>query len=89
MRPKGKTSIKIVTSCEKKNHKSHTFDINSIYKMSVVEMKKLWWMCGKNRKDKIRKCNIREMVNVEPIENELRDNRLRWFDIYVVGQLMW
>ena len=46
-------------------------------------------MYGKNRKDKIRKCNICDMVNVEPIENELRDNRLRWFDIYVVGQLMW
>ena len=45
-------------------------------------------MCGKNRKDKIRKYNIRDMINVEPIENELRDNRLGWFDIYVMGQLM-
>ncbi|KAL7247477.1 hypothetical protein ACSBR2_002399 [Camellia fascicularis] len=48
-------------------------------KMSVAEMRMLRWMCGKTRQDRIRNECIREWVGVAPIEDKLRENRLRWF----------
>ena len=48
-------------------------------KMSVAEMRMLRWMCGKTRKDKIKNANIHDLVGVVPIEDKLRENRLRWF----------
>ena len=50
-----------------------------VQKMSVAEMRMLRWMCGKTRKDKIRNEHIRELVEVAPIQDKLRENRLRWF----------
>ena len=48
-------------------------------KISVAEMRMLRWMCGKTRQDRIRNETVREMVGVVPIEEKLRENRLRWF----------
>ncbi|GMP94361.1 hypothetical protein CsSME_00043841 [Camellia sinensis var. sinensis] len=48
-------------------------------KMSVAEMRMLRWMCGKTKQDRIRNECIREWVGVAPIEDKLRENRLRWF----------
>ncbi|WP_375619007.1 hypothetical protein, partial [Bartonella sp. AC134YNZD] len=48
-------------------------------KMKVAEMRMLRWMCGKTRKDRIRNEKIREMVQVAPIEDKIRENRLIWF----------
>ncbi|KAG5565645.1 hypothetical protein RHGRI_001531 [Rhododendron griersonianum] len=48
-------------------------------KMSVAEMRMLRWICGKTRRDRIRNETVREMVGVAPIEEKLRENRLRWF----------
>ena len=39
----------------------------------------LRWMCGKTRRDRIRNETAREMVGIAPIEEMLRENRLRWF----------
>ena len=39
----------------------------------------LRWICGKTLKDRIRNEHIREMVGVAPIEDKMRENRLRWF----------
>jgi hypothetical protein len=50
-----------------------------VNKISVAEMRMLRWMCGKTRRDRIRNETIREMVGVAPIEEKLRENRLRWF----------
>ena len=36
-------------------------------------------MCGKTRMDKIRNEIIRSLVGVAPIEDKMRENRLRWF----------
>ena len=49
-------------------------------KMSVIEMRMLRWMSGKTRKDRVRNEYIREWVGVVPIEDKLKENRLRWFD---------
>ena len=40
----------------------------------------LRWMCGKIRMDKVRDEDIRNLVGVAPIEDKMRENRLRWFD---------
>ncbi|KAI8568266.1 hypothetical protein RHMOL_Rhmol02G0184700 [Rhododendron molle] len=50
-----------------------------VSKMSVVEMRMLRWMCSKTSRDRIIHETEREMVGVAPIEEKLRENRLRWF----------
>lgn len=47
-----------------------------VYKMSVAEMIMLRWMCINNRKDRIRTEYICEMVDIAPIEDKLRENKL-------------
>ena len=39
----------------------------------------LRWMYGHTRKDKIRNKIIRNKVGVVPIEEKMRETRLRWF----------
>ena len=43
-------------------------------------MRMLRWMCSHIRKDKIRNEVIRNKVRVVPIEEKMRETRLRWFD---------
>uniref|UniRef100_A0A0A9GK67 Uncharacterized protein n=1 Tax=Arundo donax TaxID=35708 RepID=A0A0A9GK67_ARUDO len=50
-----------------------------IQRLSVVEMRILRWMCGYTRKDRVRNDDIRDRVDVAPIEEKLVQHRLRWF----------
>ena len=50
-----------------------------VSKMNVAEMRMLRWMCGKTRRVKVRNERIRKMIEVAPIEEIMRENRLRWF----------
>ena len=45
----------------------------------VVEMRMIRWMCGFTRLDRIRNGVIRSLAEVAPIEEKLRETRLRWF----------
>ena len=40
----------------------------------------LRWMCGKTKMDKVRNEDIRTLVEVAPIKDKMRENRLWWFD---------
>ena len=42
-------------------------------------MRMLRWMCGKTMRDKVRNKQIRKIIEVAPIEEKMRENRLRWF----------
>ena len=50
-----------------------------IQKMSVAEMRMLRCMCRNTRLDRIRNETIRRKVGVAPIEEKMRESRLRWF----------
>ena len=45
----------------------------------VAEMRMIRWMCGYSIRDKIRNKVIRDLVKVAPIEDKMREIRLRWF----------
>jgi len=45
----------------------------------VAEMRMTRCMCGYTRLDKIRNVVIGERVGVTPLEDKLRETRLRWF----------
>ncbi|XP_070031733.1 uncharacterized protein [Nicotiana tomentosiformis] len=47
--------------------------------MKVVEMRMLRWICGHTRLDRIRNEVIRDKVCVAPIDDKMREARLRWF----------
>ncbi|XP_070053973.1 uncharacterized protein [Nicotiana tomentosiformis] len=48
-----------------------------IQKMKVAEMRMLRWMCGNTKMDKIRNEDIREKVGVTPMDDKMREARLR------------
>ena len=50
-----------------------------VNKMAVAEMRMVRWMCGYTRKDRIRNDFIREKLGIAPIEDKMRESRLRWF----------
>jgi len=42
-------------------------------------MRTIRWLCGFTRMDRIRNGVIRDLAKVAPIEEKLRETRLRWF----------
>ena len=47
--------------------------------MSVAEIRMFRWMCDKTRRDKVRNEYILTKIGVALIEENMRENRLRWF----------
>jgi len=50
-----------------------------VQRLMVAEMRMIRWMCGYTRLDKIRNVEIRERVGIAPLEDKMREIRLRWF----------
>ncbi|KAI0497209.1 hypothetical protein KFK09_020431 [Dendrobium nobile] len=48
-------------------------------KLSVAEMRMLRWMSDFTLRDRIRNEHIRGKVRVAPVEDKIRESRLRWF----------
>ncbi|XP_071722141.1 uncharacterized protein [Rutidosis leptorrhynchoides] len=49
------------------------------HKIKVEEMRMLRWMSGLTLKDKVRNETKRSDLNVAPIDEKIREGRLRWF----------
>ena len=47
--------------------------------MRVAEIRMVRWMYGFTRRDRIRNGVIRDLVKVAPIDEKMRESRLRWF----------
>ena len=50
-----------------------------VQRLMVAEMRMVRWMCGFTRLDGIRNVVIRNLAGVAPIEEKMRESRLRWF----------
>jgi hypothetical protein len=48
-----------------------------VQQLSVTEMRMLRWICGNIRRDRIRNDDIRERLEVSPVEEKLVQHRLR------------
>ena len=48
-------------------------------RMTVAEKRMLHWMCGHTRLDRIRSAVIRDKIGVTPIEDKMRETRLKCF----------
>ena len=48
-------------------------------RLRVAEMRMVRWMCDFTRRDRIRNGVIRDLVKVAPIDEKMRESRLRWF----------
>ena len=60
--------------------------IRHVQQLSVAEIRMLRWICGHTRMDRVRNDDIRDCLEVRdrlevaPIEEKLVQHRLRWFD---------
>ncbi|XP_070002811.1 uncharacterized protein [Nicotiana sylvestris] len=50
-----------------------------VEKMKMAEMRMLRWMCRRTMLDKVRNEVIRDKVDMAPVEDKMREARLRWF----------
>ena len=50
---------------------------NQVQKPMIAEMRMIQWMCGFTRLDRIQNEVIKEKVGVAPIEEKLKETRLR------------
>ncbi|VFQ59767.1 unnamed protein product [Cuscuta campestris] len=50
-----------------------------VRRLHAAEMRMLRWMCGKTRLDRISNEVIQRQVGMAPVEDKLREARLRWF----------
>ena len=53
--------------------------IRHVQQLSVAEMRKLRWICGHTRIDRVRNDDMRDRLEVAPIEEKLVQHWLRWF----------
>ena len=53
-----------------------------VTEMSVAEMRMLRWICVKTRNHIIRNASISGIIEFAPIEDKLRDIRLKWFGVW-------
>ena len=51
--------------------------IQHVRQLSVVEMRMLRWICDHTRMDRVRNDDIRDRLDVAPIEEKLIQHRLR------------
>jgi len=50
-----------------------------VQRLMVTDMRMIRWICGYSRLDRTRNVVFRKRVSVAPIEDKMRETRLRWF----------
>ena len=79
VRLKGKVYHTVVRPAILYGSKCWPIKKTQVQRLMVSEMRMIRWMCGYMRMDRIRNEVIRDLVNVAPIEDKMRETRLRWF----------
>ena len=54
--------------------------IRHVQQLSIAEIRMLRWIYGHTRMDRVRNDDIRDRLEVAPIEEKFVQHRLRWFD---------
>ena len=76
---KGKVHLMVVGFVVLYGSKCWPIKTTQVQRLMVAEMRMIRWMCGHTRMDRIRNGVIRDLVKVAPIEDKMRETRLRWF----------
>jgi len=75
---KGKVYRMVVRSAVLYRSECWPLKKTQIQRLTVAEMKMVRWMCGFIRMNRVRNCVIRDLAKVAPIEEKMRESRLRW-----------
>ena len=81
---KGKVYRKVVRPAVLYGSECWPLKKTQVQRLMVAEMRMVRWMCGFTRLDRIRNEEIRDLAEVAPIEEKMRESRLRWF-----GHVKW
>jgi len=76
---KGKVYRMVVRSAALYGSECWPLKKTQVQRLMVAEMRMIRWMRGFTRIDRIRNWVIRDLAKVAPIEDKMRETRLRWF----------
>jgi len=79
VRLKGKLYCTVVRPAVLYGSKCWPIKKSQVQRLIVTEMTMIRWMYGYTRMDRIRNEVIRDLVKMAPIEDKMRETRLRWF----------
>jgi hypothetical protein len=76
---KGKVYESCIRSCMTYGSEAWLLKVEHESKLETTDMRMIRWMCGVSLRDRVPSAVLRVWVEVEPISDVCRRNRLRWF----------
>ena len=79
LKVKGKIYVSCVRSCMLYGSETWAVKEEQVSKLQRTEMRMIRWMSGVSLMEMKRSSDLRERMDVEPIDSVMRRNRLRWY----------